>query len=285
LIEITAIQAEQVRSFDEARTDVLDEYRKAQADQVFADQVERLANLTFEHPESLDAAAQALGVEPATSDFFSRSGDGAAGIGTSAKVRAAAFSGEVLEANNNSALIELDADRALALRVVERTPSRARTLDEVREQVRATLRRDALSRAATQLGERVLEALRAGSDMQAVAQAEGLLWDDERGATRDDASTLDAGATGVLFKMPAPQDGVAARFAGVRLSDGGYGVLALLAVRQVERDAAALAQLRTRVATALESGLGEQGLSAVMRALRKHADVEVLEKNLRGEES
>jgi hypothetical protein len=120
--------------------------------------------------------------------------------------------------------------------------------------------------------------------MQAVAQAEGLLWDDERGATRNDAGTLDAGAAGVLFKMPAPQDGVAARFAGVRLSDGGYGVLALLAVRQVERDAAALAQLRTRVATALESGLGEQGLSAVMRALRKQADVEVLEQNLRGED-
>lgn len=283
LIEVTGVQAEQLRSFEEARADVLDEYRSAQADQVFAEQVERLANLSFEHPESLEVAAQALGVEPVSSEFFSRSGDDASGIATHPKVRTAAFSDEVLNAGNNSPLVELDTDRVLVLRLEERVASRARTLDEVRDEIRATLRREAAAAAAIALGERLLAALRAGTAMEEVASAEGLTWSDERTATRQDPGELDAQAASALFKLPPPQ-GAPASFAGSRVADGGYSVLALLSISQVERPPEEQRVLRERVVTALESGLGEQGFAAVMRALRKRAEVEVLEQNLRGDE-
>jgi hypothetical protein len=61
-------------------------------------------------------------------------------------------------------------------------------------------------------------------------------------------------------------------------------VLALLSVNQVELAPDEQREQRERVATTLESGLGEQGFAAVMRALRKRAEVEVLERNLRGED-
>lgn len=284
LIQVTAIEPEQVRSFEEVRDDVLDEVRRGHADQVFADQVERLANLSFEHPESLEVAAQALAVQPQISEFFSRAGDGASGIATEEKVRAAAFSDEVINAGNNSNLIELDSDRVLVLRLDERTASRARALDEVREQVVATLRRDAAARAASELGARLLDALRAGANMEDVAQSEGLAWEDEARATRDNPGGLDAGAAGELFKMPPPAADGVAKFEGVQLADGGYGVLALLAVGQVERDPALAGQIRDQVRRSLEAGVGEQSYSAVLRTLRQRAEVEVLEQNLRGEE-
>ena len=283
LIEVTGVQAEQVRSFEDARADVLDEYRSAQADQVFADQVERLANLSFEHPESLEVAAQALAVEPVSSEFFSRSGDGASGMAADPKVRAAAFSDEVLNTGNNSALVERDTDRVLVLRLEERAAARARPLDEVRDEIRVTLRREAAAAAAVALGERLLAALRAGTAMEEVARAEGLAWSDERTATRQDPGELDADAASALFKLPPPR-GAPATFTGSRVADGGYSVLALLSVSQVERAPDEQRELRERVATTLESGLGEQGFAAVMRALRKRAEVEVLERNLRGED-
>lgn len=284
LIEVTGVQAEQVRSFAEARDDVLDEYRSAQADQVFAEQVERLANLSFEHPESLEVAAQALGVEPVSSDYFSRSGDGANGVAANPKVRAAAFSDEVLNAGNNSPLVELDTDRVLVLRLEDRTASRARTLDEVRDEVRATLRREAAETAAVAAGERILAALRSGTDMDEVARAQGLAWSDERTATRQQPGDLDASAAEALFRLPPPQ-GAPASFAGSRVPDGGYRVLALYEVSQLQQDPAQQRALRERVTSLLESGVGEQSFAAVMRSLRKRAEVEVLEQNLRGDES
>jgi peptidyl-prolyl cis-trans isomerase D len=283
LIEVTGVQAEQVGSFEEVRADVLDEYRRAQADQVFADQVERLANLSFEHPESLEVAAQALAVEPLSSEFFSRSGNGASGMAADPKVRSAAFSDEVLNAGNNSALVELDTDRVLVLRLEERAAARARSLDEVRDEIRATLHREAAAAAAVALGERLLAALRAGTAMEEAARVEGLVWSDERTATRQDPGELDADAASALFKLPPPQ-GAPASFTGSRVAAGGYSVLALLSVNQVELAPDEQREQRERVATTLESGLGEQGFAAVMRALRKRAEVEVLERNLRGED-
>jgi peptidyl-prolyl cis-trans isomerase D len=198
-------------------------------------------------------------------------------------VRSAAFSDEVLNAGNNSALVELDTDRVLVLRLEERAAARARSLDEVRDEIRATLHREAAAAAAVALGERLLAALRAGTAMEEAARAEGLVWSDKGTATRQDPGELDADAASALFKLPPPQ-GAPASFTGSRVAAGGYSVLALLSVNQVELAPDEQREQRERVATTLESGLGEQGFAAVMRALRKRAEVEVLERNLRGED-
>ncbi len=284
LIQVTAIQPEGVRTFEDAREDVAREYRRAQAEQIFAEQVERLVNLGFEHPESLEVAAEALGVTPRTSEFFSRDGAAATGIATEEAVRAAAFGDDVLEAGNNSELIELGSSRVAMLRVIEREPSRPRTLEEVRGEIAALLERKAAEEKAADVGRQVLAALRGGGAPDEVAATHGLSFQPEQTATRDSPGGLSRALAETLFGMPAPS-GEEPVYEGVQGAGGGYVVMALLGTARADLDPAEAARTRERIAESLESGYGEQTFSAVMRALRRQADVEILEQNLRPDET
>jgi peptidyl-prolyl cis-trans isomerase D len=278
LIEVTAVQPQQVRSFEDARADVLRQYQQRQADLVFAEQVERLANLAFEHPESLDVVADTLATEVKSSDFFSRGGEGATGIAARANVRAAAFSGDVL-AGNNSELLELGSSRVVVVRVAEREPARPHTLDEVRDEIVALLRSDAAAAAATATGERILSALRAGTSLEDAAAEEGVRWGAERTVTRARGGVPQRELQETLFEMPAPGDG-GPSFAGTSLADGSYVVLALLEVGQAELSAEEAEETRQQLARSLEAGYGDQAMGALLKGLRERSEVQILEQNL-----
>jgi peptidyl-prolyl cis-trans isomerase D len=283
LIQVTQVQEERVRSFEEAREDVLAQYRSRQAEQIFAEDAERLATLGFENPTSLEVAAQELGTSPEESDFFARDGEGAAGVLAQGAVREAAFSDDVLNAGNNSELLQVAPGRVLMLRVLERQASRAQTLDEVREEIATLLRGDAAMQQATATGERVLQALRSGTPIADAAAAEGLAWSAEQTVTRAEPGALPAATLRALYAIPAPA-GEQPGFAGTSLPSGEYVVIALHEVAQAALEPKQADEVRNRVARSLEAGYGQQAVSAVIGTLRKQADVEILEQNLRPED-
>ena len=282
VIEVTEVRAEEVRPFEDARADVLRAYQQRQADGLFAEQAERLANLAFEQPESLQAPAEALGLEIRTTDPFSRDGDGARGIAARERVRAAAFSEDVL-AGNNSELLELGPSAVAVIRLAERQPSRPHTLDEVRDEIAALLHRDARAAEAARIGKAILDALRNGDVPGEAAAVHGLTWQDERTVTRARGGSVSQEVQDTLFSLPAPA-GESPVFEGTSLPDGTFVVLALEGVGQAELAPQELEQARERVARSLESGYGQQVMSGVMSRLREQSKVRVLEQNLRAED-
>jgi len=278
LIEVTDVQPEQVQTFEQARDEVLRQYQESQADQIFAEQADRLATLGFEHPQSLEPGAEALGLEPRESGFFSASGEDASGIGANPRVREVAFSDEVLEGGNNSELVDLGSGRVLVLRVAEREPARPRELDEVRDEIARLLREEDAARRAAELGEQILEALRGGASMQEVAARHGLEWAEPRAITRDDTGDVPPAAADALFRLPAP-DGSAPVFGGTSLAGGGYAVMALSEVGQAPAldDAE---QRRRRLVQVLQASTGREAFSAVLERLREQTEVSVYERNL-----
>ena len=275
LIEVTDIEESHVQTFDEARPAVLKEFQRRAADQEFAEQVEQLANLTFEHPESLDVAAEALGLDVRTSDFFGREGGKTLGVSDELAVVEAAFEDEVLIEGNNSQVVELGS-RVLSLRVSEYRPSRAQALDEVRETVTAELKKLAANERGTAKGRAIVQQLRNGADVEEIAASEGLVWSESDDVSRPTDETDNAIST--VFRMPKP-DSVRPVFDGIALGDGTFAVLALRAVKEgvaPEQTEAGNSSPEQRLAATL--GFAE--FNAFVRGLRKSAEVTIPEGQL-----
>jgi peptidyl-prolyl cis-trans isomerase D len=165
LIEVTEIQAGTVKPFEEVRDQLASEIAKRGAEGLFFDLAERLANLTYETPDSLEPAAEALGVALQTSDWIGR--QGGEGVLANPKVVAAAFSDDVLGEGLNSDLIEPDPDalQAVVLRVLEHEEAAPKLLEVVREEIVTALRDERAAEAAKKAADDMLEKLRSGEKL------------------------------------------------------------------------------------------------------------------------
>ena len=282
LIEVTAIQPQQLRTFEQVRDEILVSYQAREAERIFAENVDRLSNLSFEHPESLEVAAEELGVEINSSDFFSRNRSGSDPITIVPAAREAAYSLDVLEDGNNSELVELSPGRVAVLRIIEREEARPMTLQEASDQIKATLLNDARASAALTAGEAALEKLQAGASPEEVAQEFGLNVSDDQEASPANPGGLSSAARRALFALPAPQTGQR-RYVGLAISGGGYQLLELKGISSKAGDSPQQAkeQLRRRV----ESSLASATAQALVRGVRTRAKVQVFEDRLSNEES
>jgi len=169
LIEVTAIDPGETRPFAAVKRELIADLKRRGNEGLFFELAERLANLSYESPDSLEPAAEALGLELRTSDWIDRSGG--EGILGHPKVLAAAFSDEVLLEGNNSDLIESDHDRlqAVVLRVPEHEEATARPLDEVRDEITSILRDKRAADAAAAKAAKLADALTAGETLPEIA--------------------------------------------------------------------------------------------------------------------
>lgn len=267
LIRADEVRAESFPSFDEMRDDLVARYRQRQGEQRFHDMVERLADLAFENPDSLEPVADALGLEVRRAERVTR--DRGAGALTDAALRRAAFSPEVLEEGYNSDLIELADGTVAVVRVADRDPPRRRELAEVRDQIEQRLVLDEARRRAAEAGERMVERARAGEDLVAVARELGAEWHAARSTGRSDATTppnvIDA-----VFRAPEPEG--EERVVRGLATTGGYAVFELYDVADGAPEGLDETQ-RAGLTRALESRVANAEFMALLESLRANADI------------
>jgi peptidyl-prolyl cis-trans isomerase D len=169
LIQVTKIDPSKVKPFAEVKDQLLAQAKKRQSEGAYYDLAEKLANVTFESPDSLEPAAKALGLKIQTTGWIERSGG--KGVFANPKVLAAAFSDDVLKDRHNSEVIEPDrnAQESIVLRVVDHEDATVKPLAAVREQVVANLRDQDASEAAKAAAVKLTEQLKAGGTMAQVA--------------------------------------------------------------------------------------------------------------------
>lgn len=270
LIEVTEIKSGGEGSFEVLRDKIETAYRRAEAENLFYDHAERLADLSYESPDSLLPAAEALELEVVESDWFDRSG--APGRLNSVKVVGAAFSEDVLTERNNSELIELDEEQVLVLRVVEHEAEQTQPLADVREKVDQDLTRKKSRELAESEGEKLLQSIRDGQSLQAAAQTGG--WEVKQpGLVNRRDTTVPAGVTRKAFELPHPVEGKDS-IAGVALPEGDYAIVAVSTVKN--GDPAAMDEnTREATRTRIDRQLGSSEFDMLGAFLRSNADVQV----------
>lgn len=273
IIELLEIRPEVATPLDEVRDSLVAQLQEKERGEQFYDRSETLSNLAFEQPDSLQGAAEALGLEIHESDWIER--DSGSGIFADADLREAAFSDDVLVQGNNSPAIEIGDDHLVVLRMVEHQPAEQQPLEAVRERVVEAARRDSINTLLEEKGEALLARLRSGdATLEAAAQAESL--QAVTGSLQNrNADKPSRELVNLAFGMPLPQ-GDAATYAGSLQSGGGYALIALREVQPGDYDALPEAA-RKAAWRSLSQIDGANDLDLVLKQLTGRASIHIPE--------
>ena len=271
LIKLTDIKQPEGQEFSQVRDEVEKLYRRQQAESIFYDKAEQLANLSYENPDNLDVAADDLDLQIKTTESFTRNGT-ESGIASEQKVIAAAFGDDVLKNDLNSAVIELADDNLVVIHKNSYTPSTVLPFDSVSPAIEQQLLFEKASEKAREHGESLLNELKQGN------QATDLLptWQEAEFYGRD-SDNISMQILQRAFAMSKPQSG--SEFAGFTANNGNYIVIELTAVDEGKpadvgaEDQQALKQQLTQVHANAE-------VQAFITSLREQADIEILDETL-----
>lgn len=272
LITLLDKRESKTKPLAEVRDTIAERLAQEQAANAFYEQEQRLAELAFEFPDSLDMAAQELGLNVTSTDYFSAE-DAPVNL-KDARVLTQAFSAELREQGMNSELIELGSNKAVVIHVTDYRPAAVRDFDEVRDQARE----QAVAAKARELTEQAaleLQQAWVAGEQQAWLEQHELTVTELKGVTREseqDPIVLDA-----LFAMPAPTDQPSLH--GLALAGGDQVVLKLNAVSTPEAPSELLAQIRQG-----QSGLqGQREYLSLIGALKAAAKIEYRKPTLQNE--
>lgn len=272
LLEVMEIKSGGTGNFDTLRADIEAAYRQQEAEQLLFDRAEKLADLSYETPDTLVPAAEALGLEILKSDWFDR--NGGQGLLASPKVIAAAFSEDVLQGGNNSELIDLEGDAVLVLRVLDHEVEQAQPFEQVKEEVAAAIRKEKAASLAREHGEKLLKALDEGeSTLAQLAGKEGWKYVEPQFVKRRTTAVPGEIVTRA-FGLPRPGEDSKLATGGTVLNSGNYALLTVSAVK--DGDPATLEEaMRKPELLQLAKRIGNAQFNLTGRYLRERAEVEI----------
>lgn len=283
IIQLEEVRPGVRRSFDEVRSELAEEARHKGSQDRFFELTEKMDDAALQNPGSLEAVAKASGLPIRHVAEFTRSAGGEP-FGANRAVIDAAFSGRVLEAGENSALVEVGDGSAVILRVTEHRPAKLRPLEEVRAQAEAEARAEKAASLAAERGQKLVQEARAGGDFRTLAAAAGATLVAPPEPLQRNSPTVPAEVLAAIFRVPRPAMEPAAAgktsaaasgsYDGLELQDGSYAVLRVDAVMPGRPDEIPREQRDARkAALARQTGIGE--VTGVAVDLRKAAKVVV----------
>jgi len=274
IIKVTAIRPVAGKSFDEARDDVESAYLRNEASRLFYEYAERLSDLAYEDPNSLEPAAAALSLKVEKSDWFTR--DGGDGPFAAPKVVAAAFSDDVLLERHNSEAIELGPEHIIVLRVTDHEEQSTRPFDQVEAEIRDQLVLAAASTRAKETASELIEALRGGGDFEALAAEKGLEPEAMQSIDRD-ARAVPQGVVRRLFTLPRPGSDRPV-YGDAELANGDVAVIALHGVEDGRSDDTASLGGDELLKSVLQRSTGQTYFQHLEDDLRERADVVIVKR-------
>ena len=275
VIQLRDIRPAEGMTFTEARDTLLEEYRAEDAERRFIEQADRLIDIIYEDPTTLNAAAEELGLPVQEAGPFGRAG-AIEGVAANPAVVEAAFSDLVLGQASVSDPVDLGDNHIILVLLREHRPEAVRPLDEVRDEVVSALRLEqAMDRARSQADALLARAAEGTALADLAAESEFELVAEEA-ATRTQPG-LDAALRRELFLMAPPGEEGWVR--QVVETAGGYAVVELTAVNdgalaaedEVRRQAYSR---RIAAASATDESWG------FLQMLRSQSTIEVFEDRL-----
>jgi peptidyl-prolyl cis-trans isomerase D len=274
VIYLRDIRPSEGMSFTEARDILAEEYRAEADERRFLEQADRLVDIIYEDPTTLSAAADELGLEVMSAGPFGRPGGD--GIAANPEVVSAAFSDLVLAQGAVSDPIDLDENHLVMIRLKEHLPEALLPLEEVRDRVVASVRRQQAMDAANAMAKELLTALQDGGEIQSLAESHALELVEAEAATRTSAE-LDATLREQVFLMETPEEG--GRITQVVELADGYAVVQLDRVTDgtlTDEDAIRAQAYKRRIAT----GSASSEAMGFLRLLRAQSTIEIYEDRL-----
>jgi len=293
LIKLEDTKPEMIRPFAQVREQLEKDIQNERAESEFEDQVEQMANLAFEHSDSLEVLTEQLNLESKTTELFDQNGNQQDSILSHRKVIEAAFSGELLTEIANSEVIEIGEQQVVVLRVKDHVPAIALPIADVKDGIKSSLTQEKTRAEAKTLGETLLEQIKQNGDPGAVVKEHELEWSSAHWVKRKD-TTPKSVIVREAFKIghPAENKGL---YQGLELDNGDYALLAVLAIKDgvvtpetpsttspkdSESKDNATPEPRQQAKLQQQQALGESEFNQLVSGLKTSADIEDYSKKL-----
>lgn len=270
LIKVTELVPGETKSFDVVKGDVLKAYQKAQSEAAFYEAGEKMAQLSYENSGALSAVAEALKLKIQKTGLMAKDSPGE-GVFADPKLRAAAFSEEVLN-GNNSEPVEATSNHLVVLRLLEHKPAMVQELKDIEAKVSAALLDEKAKQQAMALADKIKLKVQAGEEMGTVAAGFQLTVKKLAAITRN-TDKLSPELSQAVFKAAKPADNKPV-VEKVALTNGEQVVIRLINVK----NGAMTDEDKKKQDVAIKNiakALGQAVFSSVMKDLEQEADVTV----------
>ena len=264
IVKLLGVEPQTTRPFDAVKGDVANKLKQDKARDSFLEQQQKMADLSFENPDSLDMVAEKLDMKVLASDFFSAAANEYPF--SDAKFKQQAFSSDLREQNNNSEVFNLGDDVAVVLHVVDYKPAAVRPLAEVKSDVTAAVKLQKAQAQARAAADQVLALALKGEAVDAALKAVEGKQVEHKALTRN-STEMDASLLQTLFRMAKPVEGKRS-VELTSLPNGEQVVLVLNKVGQLDKDPKMKPMLESQLAQA-KSTQAYESLLAQARANAK----------------
>src|SRR5580693_7199836 len=229
ILKLDGIQPPAVKTFEEAKAELETEYKRNEAERLFNNAQDQLADAALQNATDIDVVAKKAGLTVQDVANFSRS-DGGGALGKVQAVIDAAFSQDVLDGRLSS-IIEVEKGRGVVLRATDHKLPQQKPLEAVREQVVAAWKKQRGAELAAAAAADAVKRLTAGEALEAVAKSLGAAAQPAKFVARSDqAVPLDIRRQAFDAPKPNPKP------VYLNFPLGGGGDAAVLAVTAVRDD-------------------------------------------------
>jgi peptidyl-prolyl cis-trans isomerase D len=233
ILKLAGIQPASVKTFEQSRADLETDYRRTQAEKLFNDAQDALADAALQNTTDIDGVARKAGLTVLDIPAFSRI-DGGGALGKVPAVIAAAFSPDVLD-GRLSPIVEVEKGRGVVLRATDHKLPQQKPLDAVRTELVAAWKKQRGIELAAAAAADAVKRLQGGESWDAVAKSLDQAVAAPKFVARSDQQVpLEIRTTAFGEPKPAAKP----LYSDARLANGDAAVIALSAVREEPGDAA-----------------------------------------------
>ena len=227
ILKLDGIQPATVKTFEQSRGDLEAEYRRSEAERLFNNAQDQLADAALQNTTDIDVVARKAGLTVHDIAKFSRT-EGGGELGKVPAVLEAAFSPDVLDGRLSS-IVEVAKGRGVVLRGTEHQLPQQKPLEAVRAEVIEGWKKQRGTELAAAAAADAAKRLRAGESWDGVAKSLGAAVQPAKFVSRtDQAVPLEIRAA--AFEGPKPAGKPV--YTNLELAGGDAAVLAVSAVRE-----------------------------------------------------
>ncbi|MGI9214071.1 MAG: SurA N-terminal domain-containing protein, partial [Methylococcaceae bacterium] len=270
LIKVINIDAKQVQPFEAVKAELINNHQRNAAENAFYEQGQKLTQLGFEHPDSLDQAARILKLKIQETQAFTR--ESGKGVAEHEEIRKAAFSEEVLN-GRNSEPVELDNELAVVLRIKTHEPARNQSLNDAREAITNRMHAEETGRQTLQRTLNLITEIKAGKSMLELSKAQKGLTYKKIPAIKRDSAEYPPELVDAIFTTPVGIDGKAVA-RNVELEDGSQGIFQIIS-QKTGLSTEDMAKQEDSAHTLLTQSEGQRELAAWIAQLRQTFDIHI----------
>ena len=269
LVKLVEIEAVEFPSFDDEQSAMRETLLTERAGRLFEERLAAVDKLAFEETDSLQPIADTYALEIKTVKGLTRS-EGV-GVFSNIKVRQGVLEIDVIDNGFNSRPILIEDTHAVVVRLVDRTASKQRSLNEVREQIIAQLKQDKVDEQVLTMVRDMVVRLENEESASDVAARVGATWVRSDDATR----AVDNVPTPILqqaFELAVP--GERSRSVGETQLEDGKRAIVLVTNANLGDFGATTEFERLQLTDQLTDFFGQRDFEGLIQTLRSDASIE-----------